>query len=239
MRWYLGLHGEDSPKITAMECDSNGMAKPIVYRYDWVFGISLIEGHYWNWQNEIDREGPLAIHVVLQAVGDAPEAIPLAGVIRALHPSRNTKGFLENFLEKIPAGAASAGALAAKAGESLHPLMGFVAEGLSLASNTLASQDKGKKNWFLYQFLDEQLKAPTVEWRINKDVLKEYGSLLRGSLFLAFNGSSESSGFIRIKMRPQLSYCQTDDISFMIPTDELRDDQQVSIDVKPRGSNIE
>ena len=230
MRWYLSIQGEDSPAVSQMVCSQDATMKQLIYRYDWAFGITPIEGFYWNWQKELPEEGALALQVVLEPVGEAPEAIPISATVSALHPSRNTKGFWELAWPKIPK---TAGDMT-KIGEPAMPFLKYLSSGLTLTSNILESQVENEKNWFLYQFLDENLRCPTVEWRINKKVLVEYGPLLRGSLFLAFSGSTKSNpGSVRVLLRPQIRYCVEDDISFIVPTDTLPDDQQIYIEVKP------
>lgn len=231
MRWYLSLQGEDAPFTSQMVFSQDSSMQQTIYRYDWAFGITLLEGFYWNWQEKLRGENSLAIHLVLEPEGDGPEAIPISATMSALHPSRNTKSFWELAWPKIPKAAADV----AKVVEDVLPFAKYMESGLVLTSNVLESQAESKKNWFLYQFLDEKRKCPTVEWRINKNVLKEYGTLLRGSLFLAFSGSAcASKSNLRILLRPQIGYYPDDDICFIIPTDELAEDQQVYIDVKPQ-----
>ena len=231
MRWYLSMQGEESPAISQMVFSQDAAIKQRIYRYDWAFGITVIKGFWWDWQKDLPTGGALAIHVVLQPIGDAPEAIPISATVSALHPSRNTKGFWELAWPGIPRIAADA----AKIVEPVLPPLRYLSSGLALASNVIESQSANQKNWFLYQFLDENLRCPTVEWRINKNVLAEYGPLLRGSLFLAFGSSTGSDhDSVRVLLRPQIRYNSEDDICYIIPTAELPDDQQVYIDVKPR-----
>ncbi len=123
----------------------------------------------------------------------------------------------------------------AKTDAPAFPFLNYVSSGLTLASNVLESATENQKNWFLYQFLDERLKSPTVEWRINRKVLREYGPLLRGALFLSFYGSTQTTpGAVRLLLRPQVRYCPKDDITFVIPTNALGKDQQVCFEVKPQ-----
>jgi hypothetical protein len=66
-------------------------------------------------------------------------------------------------------------------------------------------------------------------------VLDEYGPLLRGTLFLAFYGSKMSNpGSVRLSLRPQVRYCEKSDLDFIVPTDYLKKDKLVSIEVKPK-----
>jgi len=232
MRWYVSLQGENAPLVSPLAALQDAPAPPSIYRYDWAFGIAPLEGFYWDWQKELCEESALAIHLVLEPEGDAPEAIPISATLSVLHPSRNTKSFWELAWPKIPRAAADL----AKTLEAVLPPAKLLEGGLTLASNVLESQVENKKNWFLYQFLDEKRKCPTVEWRIHKDVLQEYGPLLRGSLFLAFHGApGPETGKLRILLRPQIKYYPKDDICFIIPTDALTDAQQVAIEVQPQA----
>jgi len=228
-RWYLSLQGEVHPLASDTVSAGEGSGGQKIYRYDWTFGIALIEGFWWDWMADICKESAIAVHIIIEQAADAPEAIPVAGTLSALHPSKNTKSAWDVALRKMPKTAAEM----AEAGASFLPLLGYVAKGFTLASNILESSTENQKNWFLYQFLDERLKAPTVEWRISKQVLKEYGPLLRGSLYLAFGGSPKTTpGIIKLRLRPQVRFFEPDDILYIVPTDALGSEEQVCIDVK-------
>jgi hypothetical protein len=230
-RWYLSLQGEDNPFFSSTTISQESATEQHIYRYDWAFGIAVIKGYWWDWMEELSDESSLAIHVVLEPIEDAPEAIPISATLSALHPSRNTKSIWELTWPKIPKAAAEMTKIAIPA----FPPLNYVSSGLMLTSNILDSYTENQKNWFLYQFLDERLKCPTVEWRINRKVLNEYGPLLRGTLFIAFHGSTESSpGRVRVLLRPEIRYCPKSDLDFIIPTDKLEKEQQVFIEVKPK-----
>jgi hypothetical protein len=230
-RWHLSIQGEANPIVSRTAASQKGKSGEAIYRYDWAFGITLIEGFYWDWITDLCEEDSLSVHVVLEPVGHAPAAIPVSATLSALHPSRNTKSTWELFRPKIPEVAAGV----TKMGAHAFPFLNHLSSGLKLASNVLESVTENEKNWFLYQFLDEKLKAPTVEWRINRKVLREYGPLLRGTLFLSFFGSSETTpGAVRLILRPQVRYYpKKGDLTFVIPTNKL-DDEQVCIEVKPQ-----
>ncbi len=228
-RWYLSLQGEDSPLYSRTTLTKKNSTNQRIYRYDWAFGITVIEPFWWDWIGELGNEGALAVHIVLEPLEHSPEAIPIAATLSALHPSRNTKSRWD--LSKISKVAAEA----TRIGATAFPLMDYISSGLTLTSNVLESETEGQKNWFLYQFFDEKLKCPAVEWRINKEVLREYGTLLRGSLFLAFQGSTESSpDHVRITLRPQIRYCQEGDIDFVVPTNKITREKQLYIEVTPK-----
>jgi hypothetical protein len=238
LRCYLSLQGEDSPvasskRLSFSETPETG-AERTAYRYDWAFGITLIEGFYWDWRKELADDGALAIHLVLkpEPFAGGPEAIPVAAILSTLHPSKNTRSLWEQTLPMVPKAAAEM----AKTGASALPLLNYLSSGLMFGSNVLASYTDNQRNWFLYQFLDEKLQCPVVEWRISKKVLIEYGPLIRGTLFLSFqNPASSQDSAVRILLRPQIRYCQADDICYIIPTQKLEAKEQVFLDVRPTG----
>src|SRR5579864_1003902 len=41
LRWYFGLMGETSPTLSPLSVDVAGDKNYLVYRYDWVFGVSV------------------------------------------------------------------------------------------------------------------------------------------------------------------------------------------------------
>lgn len=229
-RWYLSLQGEEHPLFSRTTFPEENSKEQHIYRYDWAFGITVIQSFWWDWMEELCDESAIAIHIVLEPIGEAPEAVPVFATLSALHPSRNTESFLD-IVSKLPKTAAEMVKITTPA----IPFMDYVSSGFMLASNAIDSYTENQKNWFLYQFFDEQFNCPTVEWRINKKVLREYGPLLRGSLFLAYNGSTASSpGRVRILLRPQIRYCEKSDLNFIIPTNEIEKEKQVYIEVIPK-----
>jgi hypothetical protein len=225
-RWYASLQGEERPTLA-----SDPSAKDVVYRYDWAFGIAVIEGFWWDWQEHLRDESAIAVQILLEPIDHPPEALPVSATLSGLSPSRNTRGFWEQVAAKVPRAAADV----AKASEWVVPHVGMVSSPLLLASSVLESQSGEKKNWFLYQFLDEYKRCPCVEWRITKNALKEYGTLLRGSLFLLFSGSNEASrGRLRVSLRPMIGYYPKDEICYIAPSNEWGPDEQLFIDVEPR-----
>jgi hypothetical protein len=235
-RWYLGLQGEDSPQRDPKTVGSTTRAEDnlLVYRYDWTLGITVVEGHWWDWQKELqeDEGGCLALHLLLQPMGDkAPEAIPLSASLSVLYPSRNRQTFREDFLKAVT----KTGSKASEAGGQILPALKFLQAGFDVGENFLESSTGKKKNWFLYQFLDENYRCPAVEWRISKRVLTEFGSLLRGSVHLAFHdGDNSGVDPLRLTFRPQIRY-SPGDLEYIVPTNALGSkDKQVFIDVKPQ-----
>lgn len=230
LRCYFSLQGEDAP-VAANRPPIEGAAGTEhrgPYRYDWSFGMSLVKDFYWDWMKELPKEGALAIHMVLEPCPfeTGPEPIPIAATLSTLSPSRNTKGPLDEVVPMIPKVAAET----AKVGAAAVPFLNFLTPALAAGSNLLASQTGSQKNWFLYQFLDERAKCPVVEWRISKRVLVEYGPLIRGALFLTFSPNSRP-GTVRMQLRPQIRYNLEDELSYVVPTNWLKAQNPMFIDI--------
>src|SRR5581483_1698886 len=124
-RWYVSLQGEDSPSISRMALSQDGKSDQQIYRYDWAFGITVIEGFWWDWMAELPKESSLAVHICLETHDDATEAVPIAATLNALHPSRNTKGIWELAWPFIPRTAAEL----AKAGAHTLPALEYLSTG--------------------------------------------------------------------------------------------------------------
>jgi hypothetical protein len=230
LRCFLSLQGENAPLPAAV--DASTPVKPAVYRYDWAFGLTLIKGYYWDWMNEFPDNGALAIHLVLQPLPfeGGPEALPVAAALSLLHPSRNNDSRWAQMMPMLLRG----GAEMAKIGSAALPALDYLSSGMTLGSDLVESSASNSKKWFLYQFFDETLSAPVVEWRINKETLLEYGPLLRGTLVLAFPKLVQAgSGALRILLRPQIHYYKCDEICYIVPTNKMPSDDQVYIDVRP------
>ncbi|MDE2260230.1 MAG: hypothetical protein KGK17_07910 [Betaproteobacteria bacterium] len=65
-RWYLSLQGEENPIFSSTTFPQESSKEQRIYRYDWAFGITLIEPFWWEWMEDICKESALAIHVVLE-----------------------------------------------------------------------------------------------------------------------------------------------------------------------------
>jgi hypothetical protein len=230
-QWYLSLQGEESPGLSETEGAAQDDKKTRVYRYDWAFGVTLIRGFWWDWMADLADEDALAVHLVLQQDGDI-DAIPIAGTLNALHPSRNTQSLWERTWPLLPKTAADV----AKVGSAAIPALNYVATGLMATSNVIESQTARQKNWFLYQFVDELRHCPTVEWRINRKVFEEYGPLIRGALFVAFYGDPSQPSRLKMSLRPQVRFSRARDLDFIVPTDALHPGKQVYLDIAPQAS---
>jgi hypothetical protein len=249
LRWYFGLMGETSPVLSPLSVDVAGDKQYQVYRYDWVFGVTipniLVEDRkkdpdrkrqgtlWWDWQKALSNGTCVAVQVILSRQDSGVGYTCVATNLNALPPSRDTR----NWWQRNRKGVIDVVKTGAQTAEQIHP--GMITKTISALSNSLDPSKKWFKwkqtNWFIYQFLDSETSSCAVEWRIGKKVLKQYGPLLRGSLVLAFHGTPAGSAQngIRMTLRPQLGFIRRDDLNRINPTENLDPADQVQLTIMP------
>jgi hypothetical protein len=242
LRWYLGLMGDTSPAISPLSVDVAGDKHYRVYRYDWVFGVSLPNvcgpdpGElWWDWQKALGKATSVAVQMIIRPGDSGIGYTCVATNLNVLPPSRDT----ETWWQKNRGGVIDIVKAGAKTAEEIYP--GMITKAFAALSNSLDARGKWRRtNWFIYQFLDSTTQACAVEWRINKKVLNQYGPLLRGSLVLAFHGGRRRGARvkkgIRLELRPQLGFNPRDELSRVTPTFKLKQDQQVQLEILPRAT---
>jgi len=237
LRWYFGLMGDTSPRLSPLSVDVAGDKAYRVYRYDWVFGVSLPPPgeFWWDWQKALRKGTSIAVQLIILPGDSGLGYTCVATNLNVLPPSRNT----ETWWQRYRSGIIEAVKTGAQTAEELYP--GKITKAFSALSNSLAAQGKWRTtNWFIYQFLDSTTQGCAVEWLINKKVMQQYGPLLRGSLVLAFHGKPENkekaSRGIRLVLRPQLGFSRRDELSRVTPTSGLKPDEQVKLDVLPQDN---
>jgi hypothetical protein len=246
LRWYFGLMGETSPTLSPLSVDVAGDKNYLVYRYDWVFGISIPnvavpdrnqdpddeqKGQlWWDWQAYLTTGTCMAVQVIISPDDPQLAYTCVSTNLNVLPPSKNDKSWWQKNRKGI-VGFVQSGT---KIAQEWHP--GMITKTFSALSNSLDAQDPGdERHWFIYQFVDSDSHSCAVEWRIYKNVLTQYGPLLRGSIVLAFHGGhdkGEQKG-IRLVLRPQLGFIQEDDLKRITPTENLEDSDQVHLVILP------
>lgn len=250
LRWYLGLMGDTSPAMSPLSVDVAGDKDYRVYRYDWVFGVSLPNvcgskpdvpapdpgEFWWNWQKALGKATSVAVQMIILPGDSGIGYTCVATNLNVLPPSRDT----ERWWQRNKGGAIDLVKAGAKTAQELYP--GMITKAIAALSNTLNAQGRWlRTNWFIYQFLDSTTQACAVEWRINKEVLNRYGPLLRGSLVLAFHGGlhgcTEGNKGVRLELRPQLGFNPKDELSRVTPTYKLKPDQpKVQLEILPQAT---
>jgi hypothetical protein len=236
LRWYVGLMGETSPRTSPLSVDVAGDKDYQVYRYDWVFGVTLpnVDGPepgelWWDWQRALARRTSVAVQLLILNGNTGLGYTCVASNLNVLPPSRETRTWWQRnkggVIDLVKSGTQTA--------EELYP--GMITKAVAAISNSLDARGKWRRtNWFIYQFLDSASQACAVEWRINKQVLAQYGSVLRGSLVLAFHGPDDLTGKqepIRLALRPQLGFSSKDELARVAP--KLESDQEVNLEIRP------
>lgn len=250
LRVLVGIAGETEPEVLPFSADYALNQKSRAYRFDWIFGVALPsdEQLWWNWQKKLRRDASVAVQILI-SVGDSGFGFTeISTSLLALHPSRDSRSWLEKNKENVGKSLLGASQTAKDIVNAVEPAgalgtgLGAIIRGSSVLSSFVASRNGPfSKNWFIYRFLDGEEKCCAVEWRINKRVLFEYGPLLRGSLVLTFHGQASSGGKSReafkLIMRPGLGYHKWDKISYIRPTLVFEPDERPTLCLKPRLAN--
>jgi hypothetical protein len=250
LRFYFGLMGETSPGLSPLSVDVAGDKKYRVFRYDWVFGVTIpnirVENQsddpdrerqgklWWDWQKALSKGTSVAVQMVLSREESGPGYTCVATNLNVLTPARDARTWWmrnrKGVIDSVKSGA--------KTAEELYP--GMITKTISALSNSLDPRRNWlQTNWFIYQFLDSESSSCAVEWRIYKKVLRQYGPLLRGSLVLAFHGAPAVSeqNAIRITLRPQLGLNNRDDQNRINPAENLGRSEQVQLAIVPVAGN--
>jgi hypothetical protein len=200
----------------------SGTASDIqAYRYDWIVGLSCVaeESRWWDWQATLRAEDALKVQLLIEPVPGITYS-ELSAELLALHPSRDTTSWFE---ESAGESLKTAGSIA-KAGASVIPGLAFGAQILNAIPSKLDKRQwflGRRKNWFLYRYFDAMVGCPAVEWVVSKNVMRQYGPLLRGSLALAFHGEPGQSGeCANLRLRAGLGLRQTTGLDYVLPGGE-------------------
>ncbi len=225
--WYLSLAGETSVETGPLNVSSEMPAK--AYRYDWLVGIACSKDPklWWDWQGSLRNEDALKVQILV----DCPKGVgwsDLSVQLLALHPSRDTTSWMER--NAVPA-IHSVGDIA--------KTVGALVPGLSLGGevlNAIPSLDNKKKAWFMYRYYDAEAECPAIEWSISKDVMRQYGPLMHGTLVLAYHGKPiEASANATLALRAGLGLRGTTELEYARPTPEHQPSLRLAIKFEAPG----
>jgi hypothetical protein len=197
------------------------------YRYDWVVGVGPAD---WDYLSEMRRKRRA---VVVQLLVDSGVGgftfTDSSPVLAGLTPSLKTSSWFDDHADAIRESVRSVAELA----KPYLPIVPGVVQG---AANFIGSKgDADVKNWYMYRFFSGDQHCCAIEWNINKNVLIEYGPLLRGSIVLTFHGRAKVSGAgIRLLLRARLGFDQKNEINDLPPWEELEQGAPVQLFVRPQ-----
>ena len=238
LRLHFSLMGETSPTLSPLAADYSIEHGTTAYRYDWMVGASLIELSYnWNWFNEIAIERAIIVQLLIDPGQSECGFSESNAFLLGLQPSLNTASWAERNAKKL---SESLGKLS-NVTEPFSKIASNILKTSAVMSNFVSSDDKGegswfkrgrKKNWFLYRFLDEKRKCCAVEWNISRNVMHQYGPLLRGSILLAFHGNPKPQKPLVLLLRPRLNFGESA-MDYVPPVKELEEKEPVALSINP------
>src|SRR5271166_659173 len=228
LRLYYSLMGEQKPVLAPLSTGYSFDEK-MSYRYDWIVGLTPIKPDYWWAWPTYTRDDKAVIVQLLIDCGDSElsfsEMLP---VLSGLQPSRRNPSFLEKYGEMIRESAKEVAELA-------RPIP-VVPDVIKVGSNFISSGEKDAKRWWIYRFLDEEKSCSVVEWNIGRQVLDEFGPLLRGSIILTFHGTPKKEVPnipISMLLRPRLAFDKKNDPILLPYYKELEEKGPVELSIQP------
>jgi hypothetical protein len=233
LRLHFSLMGETSPTFAPLSPDySLGDAKS-VYRYDWTVGLTPVRPAYkWNWMNRIAAERALVAQMLIDPGESECGFSELNALLLALLPSKDTSSWLDRNADRLGDGLAKTSEVAGQFAGGYAEMVTNIVKTSAIMSNFIASGDKGRKNWFIYRFLDQKRRCSAVEWNVSREVLHQYGPVLRGSVLLAFHGSRKPTKPLTVLLRPRLKFDKAG-MSYSPPEEQLEANHPVALSVTP------
>jgi hypothetical protein len=232
LKLYFSLMGETAPELAPLTADFSMDKSTQLYRYDWMVGATPFNGCYdWNWFEKIAEERAFIVQLLIDSAESGCATSEVNAFLLGLLPSKDTTSYWEALLPKL------AGSLDKMA--DIVNLINFKAAAAmkitSVVSDFVTPAEKSQKpykNWFLYRFLDEKRQCHAVEWNISRNVIHQYGSVLRGSILLAFHGNPKSGKPLKLLLRPRLNFSNTR-MDYDPSEEELEKKDPVELEIKP------
>jgi hypothetical protein len=237
LRLHFSLMGETSPALSPLSVDYSIEHGTTAYRYDWMVGASLVDPSYkWNWFNEIANERAVIVQLLIDPGHSECGFSESNAFLLGLQPSLNTASWAERNAKKLGESLAKLSNIT----EPFSKIASNILKTSAVMSNFVSSDDKsqsgwfkrGRKNWFLYRFLDEKRKCCAVEWNISRNVMHQYGPLLRGSILLAFHGNPKPQKPLTLLLRPRLNFGESA-MDYVPPIKELEEKDPVALSINP------
>jgi len=236
LRLHFSLMGETSPKLSQLSVDFAADEKSTYWRYDWMVGATPFHPYYneWNWFDKIAEKRAMIIQLLIDPAGSGCGVSESNAFLLGLLPAKNMDSPLDPILPKLGDGLDKMSSIVG----AFSGVAGTLLKISSVISSLVVTDEKGQKkdykNWFIYRFLDENRRCCGVEWNVSRNVLHQYGSVLRGSLLLAFHGSPKANTPLKLLLRPRISFGAAEfDMAYDPPEKELEDHDPVELAINP------
>jgi hypothetical protein len=233
LRLHFSLMGEVSPSFASLPTDySLGDAKSL-YRYDWIVGLTPVAPAYdWDWWGTIATERALVVQLLIDPGESDCGFTDLNALLLALQPSKDTSSWLDRNAERLGNSLGQVSEFTGQLTGGYADMVTNIVKTSAIMSNFIASGEKGKKNWFIYRFLDQTRRCTAVEWNISQEVLHQYGPVLRGSILLAFHGARRPAKPLTLLLRPRLHF-SNEGMTYSPPEAQLESSQPVELAITP------
>lgn len=181
LRLYTSLM---APKTVPLIHSQTKELKPEqVCKFDWHFGICNHPNDWdFDWLKELRPERSLAVQVVIE-IPDKVEFTEVYSDMMGLQPLNQTLERKPDFIQ-----------VAADVGAAIAPskFVSTMLESLGTEREKIKMANEASllaRRFMMYRYVDNTGRRG-IEWLLTKDMVSEWGSLLRGSVYIAFYGTS-------------------------------------------------
>ena len=180
LRLYISLM---APKtVPVIHAQTKELKPEQVCKFDWHFGICNHPNDWsFDWLEELRAERSLAVQVVIE-IPDEIEFTEVYSDMMGLQPLNQTLQRKPDFIQ-----------VAADVGAAVAPTKLFAAmlESLGTEREKIKLSNEAyrlARRFMMYRYVDNTGRRG-IEWLLTKDLISEWGSLLRGSVYIAFYGT--------------------------------------------------
>lgn len=230
LKFHFSLAGESSPMLSPLSADFSMDEKTTLYRYDWMVGATPFHPCYeWNWFKEIAKDRAMIVQLLIDPGESGCTFTEANTFLLGLQPSKDAASVFEKNISKLGESLDKLSSIA----EPFSKIASNMLKTSAVVSNFITSDEKDQKNWFIYRFLDEKRACCAVEWNVSQNVLHQYGSVLRGSILLAFHGNPKPKKPLTLLLRPRLNFGKSHIMDYDPPAEELESNNPVALSINP------
>lgn len=177
-------------------------------KIDWHFGIcNHPKDDSFDWLKELRRKRSLAIQLIIEIPKNI-EFIEIYSDMMGLQPLNQILDSKPDFLN-----------VATNVAVNIPPIKVFaeLLKSLKIEIEKIVVAEKLSRRlhqFLMYRFINDK-GMRGIEWSISKEIISEWGSLLRGSVYIAFYGTTSRSEQAKISLCPRLGFYPNDPLIYI------------------------
>lgn len=229
---YLNIYTSLMSASSGQFCNDLKKNEGAIHHFEWQFGVSapVVKGHVFDWVGALREDRSICIQVLIETPGPDYECLVTDADMNGFKPLNTLKDESTNYFS-----------LFGNIAGDIAPVPAF-SKIIGRLTGQADKQDAAKhanrfKNMFrLFRFLTDKGEQG-LEYVLNKDILSQWGTFLKGSFGLCFvsnaKGGPPPSSQYRIKVLPKLGFKKNDHLCFLPPPDQAEEIKaELAIDVR-------